>query len=62
MLIQSADSHRASASAVGGLDKLLLNAEDAVDRAQGLNLKSHATLQHLQVMGVKAVTGHVIHF
>lgn len=62
ILIQSGDSLMASDSAVRELGELLLDAEDRVDRARGLNLKSLTALQHLQVMGNKAVIGHVIHF
>lgn len=62
ILIQSGDSLMASHSAVRELGELLLDAEDRVDRARGLNLKSRTALQELQVMGNKALIGHVIHF
>ncbi|XP_005479284.1 laminin subunit alpha-3 isoform X2 [Oreochromis niloticus] len=48
ILIQSGDSVMASDSAVRELGELLLDAEDRVDRARGLNLKSRTALQHLQ--------------
>lgn len=60
ILIQSGDSLMASHSAVRELGELLLDAEDRVDRARGLNLKSRTALQELQVMGNKALIGHVI--
>lgn len=54
ILIQSGDSLMASDSAVRELGELLLDAEDRVDTARGLNLKSRTALQDLQVMGNKA--------
>ncbi|XP_039983754.1 laminin subunit alpha-3 isoform X2 [Xiphias gladius] len=46
---QTADPLMVSDSSLRELAELLSEAEDRVDRTQGLNLKSHATLQHLQM-------------
>ncbi|XP_071343066.1 laminin subunit alpha-3 isoform X2 [Trachinotus anak] len=48
VLSQIADSLMVSGSSLRELAELLLEAEDRVDRTQGLNLKSHTSLQHLQ--------------
>lgn len=47
---QTADSLMASLSSLRELAALQSQAEDRVDRTQGLNLKSYTTLQHLQVV------------
>ncbi|XP_056233586.1 laminin subunit alpha-3 isoform X1 [Seriola aureovittata] len=48
VLSQTSDSLMSSDSALRDLSGLLSEAEDRVDRTPGLNLKSHASLQHLQ--------------
>ncbi|XP_022072198.2 laminin subunit alpha-3 [Acanthochromis polyacanthus] len=48
VLNQTADSMMASDLALRDLAEPLLNAEDTVDRTQGLNLKSQTTLQQVQ--------------
>ncbi|XP_054875241.1 laminin subunit alpha-3 isoform X3 [Amphiprion ocellaris] len=48
VLNQTADSVMASDFALRDLAEQLLNAEDTVDRTQGLNLKSQTTLQQVQ--------------
>lgn len=50
VLNQTADSLMASDSTLKEVAELLSDAEDTVNRTQGLNLKSCAMLQHLEVM------------
>ena len=45
-----ADSLMASDSSLSEVAELLSDAEDAVNRTQGLNLKNHAMLQQLEVV------------
>lgn len=49
VLNQTADSLMASDSSLREVAELLSDAGDTVDRTQGLNLKSHTMLQHLEV-------------
>lgn len=49
VLSQTSHSLMVSDSTLRELAELLLEADGRIGRTQGLNLKSHATLQHLQV-------------
>lgn len=48
-LVQTADVLMAYGSLLEELSDLLTSAEDTVDRAKGLNLKSQVALRHLEV-------------
>ncbi len=50
VLNKTADSLMASDSSLRGVAELLSDAEDTVNRTQGLNLKSRTMLQQLEVV------------
>ena len=49
-LSRTSDSLMVSASSLRELAELLSESEERVNRTQSLNLRSHTTLQHLQVI------------
>lgn len=59
VLNQTAVFLMASDSALRDLAESMSDAEDAVGRAQGLNLKSGTTLQHLQVTQLSLVVSYI---